>query len=630
MIDQTDTSNVDIDQDEMKQAAITLLNTEVTTWEDATCFVTERVAFRMRELIKTLRKNVWGIFNTPKDPVTGRDLIWVPLTESVVDSVVKAIDLDTKDINFRAKKAEALGLTSIVRSATKDYLDEIYFGEYLDEMERNLATDGTAVWKTWEEPYNDGSGKRLMIKPVDLLNFYIDPTARSIQETNAVIERALMTKEEIKSMTDWMDTEDVATSANLSPNDPNFSTGYNNPAKMAEVYERWGLMPKWFITGKKSDKKSGEQVEGRIVVSNLPRGARVHLIEQNTDKKRLKPYEEAWYRRVPGRWYGRGVAESVLMLQVWLNAIVNIRINRSYVSQLGIFKIRKGSGITPQMISRLAVNGAIMVKDPDDLTQLVIEEASQASYTDEDVIKGWAERVTSTFEVVTGEQMPSSTPATNAVLQARSANSQFVFVKKGVGMFLQRWLKRHVLPVIMKSLTPDKVVRITGEIEELRELDLRIANELLYQELSEMNDAGEMINLETVERERQKILDRLASFGKDRYVKLWEKVDVTQYDVQVYVTNEEIDKGVLVQNLVSVLQTIPNIPAAGVDPVVVLRTIFDQMGLDSTQLKSKPNFGIQQPQTMGGQMPAGAAQQMAQGAIGSMNEQSTVTQANTI
>ena len=121
-----------------------------------------------------------------------------------------------------------------------------------------------------------------------------------------------------------------------------------------------------------------EEIDLHIVVSGIEAGnSRVHLIETYDG---LKPYEECWYAKIPGRWHGKGVTEKLMMLQLWINTIVNIRINRSYVQQLGLFTIRRGSGVTPAMISRLGVNGAVVVNSQDDIKQMVMQEASMASF----------------------------------------------------------------------------------------------------------------------------------------------------------------------------------------------------------------------------------------------------------
>jgi len=104
-----------------------------------------------------------------------------------------------------------------------------------------------------------------------------------------------------------------------------------------------------------------------------------------------------------------------MFLQVYQNMIVNMRIVRSTVTQLGLFKIRKGSGVTPEMMKRLAVNGALPVENMQDVEQFVMQEASSASYKDEEVSQTWAERATGAFETVTGEQLPTTTTAIVAI-----------------------------------------------------------------------------------------------------------------------------------------------------------------------------------------------------------------------
>lgn len=592
----------------IEQEALSLIKQEKTAWETATAFVTEKVAFNMRNLIRQLRKNYWGIFDYPNDPQTGRKKIWIPLTESLCESVIKNIDLDTKDINFRAKKPKSIGLVSLIRNIVKNYLDETYFGEDLDIAERQIAIDGTIVWKLSEE-YDPILKKKIAKRRlVDLLNFYIDPVASSIQETESIIERAVISIDEFKSMKEWINKEEITGSTQINKNDETLTTNDTSNVKMVEIFERWGKMPKYLITNNPKDE---ELIEGQIVASGTNGKWVLHYIAEN--KKELKPYEECWYTRVPGRWYGKGIAEKVLMLQLWINTIVNIRINRSYLSQLGIFKIKQGSGITPQMLSKLPANGAIVVNNIDDIQQFVMQEASQASYKDEDIIQNWAERLTSAFEIVTGETLPASMPATNASIQSRSAQSSFVLVKEGIGMFLQRYIKRHLLPLLTKQIKKDEIIRMTGELDELRAFDERIVDEMLYNRLEEINNNGGYIDPQQIELERQRALDKLTKMGKDRYVNLLQNIDFTEYDTQVYITNEEIDKGVLTQNLISMLNIVPEYK----DQIV--RQIFDIMGLDSNQFKQSQMMQPQgQPSEIAQKITGASSQSPSQSFMQSM------------
>ena len=571
----------------IEQEAITLVKNEKGQWQTATAFVTEKVAFQMRNLIRQLRKNYWGIFDSPIDPTTGRKKIWVPLTESLVESVVKNIDLDTKDITFRAKRPGVSGLVSLVRSVAKNELDYIGFGESLDELERMIAIDGTAVWKTLE--YYDETRKKVCVKivPVDLLNFYIDPTAHSIQETDSVIERAILTIDEIKDMDGWINT-DVDGVTNLDRGDGEVGYGHqqSTSVKAREVFERWGKMSKFLITGKESDRK--EIIEGRIVVSSAGSDWVVHLIEKTS---KPKPYEEAWYTRVPGRWYGKGVAEKVMMLQLWINTIVNIRINRSYVTQLGIFKIRQGSGITPQSISRLAANGAITVQTMQDIEQIAMQDASPASYRDEDNSMSWARQVTGAFEAVTGETMPASTTATIGAIQNRNATSQFSLIKEGIGMFLQRWMKNHAMPIMLSSLKRKDVVRYYPD--RLQDYDQQIISQEMYEQIEKIDKEGGFIDPIQAQTEMQRAMQKLQSGGEERFIEVDDVPNIMDYDVAVQITNEDYDTGVMVQNLITALQAAPEYKQP------ILEEIFDKMGIGP--FKAPPQIPQMTPPTGAGQ-----------------------------
>lgn len=540
--------------------------------QDQSVFVTDKVAFMMRNLIKLLRKNYWGIFDEPNDPITGRKKIWIPVTESTVEGVVKNIDIDAKDINFRAKKSSAVALTGLVRSAVKRHLDDMFFGELLDETERQMCIDGTAVWKTIEKKDEDGKYS-FEVYQVDLLNFAIDATSKNIQEASGVVERALITKEEFDEMDVSFNKEEVELTRIASPNDVDLDVSNQSNVDMVEMFEYWGLIPERLIDGKEKNKKL---VNGRILCSGKKKFI-VHEIEKL--KGEYKPYEEVRYNKIAGRWYGKGPAEKIMMLQTWMNTIVNIRINRSYVSQLGLFKIRKGSGITAQQLSKLGENGAIELTNLADLEQLVMQEASQASYKDEDNILSWVERVTNSFQIVTGEQLPASTPATTAVIQNRNAQSAFTMVKEELGMFLQRWMTRHVLPIIKKNLTKDEIIQLTDSPEELRAIDDKIINGLAVKELRKIKESGKLVNEQQVLNAIDTARQKFEQMGDQRFFKIIEDLELTEYDTTVTITNEDIDKAVAVTNLISMLQTTAQLPQLGIDPADVARQIFDLMGL---------------------------------------------------
>lgn len=586
---------------EAEAKCIAIVDQERVNWEDAVVFINPKVGFRMRELIRIFRKNYWGVFDEPIDKNTNREKVWIHLAQSIVETWVKNGDLDLKDINFIARHHNGYEIVDLTRFAVRDYLDRQYFGETLDSDERQLCIDGTIVWKTWED---NSSGKPVMRrKSIDLLNFYIDPTEENIQQAYRVTERSIALPSQIEGMTGWKNTSGLEDSGSQtlsrvdSSRRSNFGT--RTTGNYIDVWEMWGKIPRWLVEDVKSNTPEGrEEIDGHIVVSGLESGGgpRVHLVEPNTRKDKfgdtLKPYEECRCAKANGRWYGIGPIERILALQEYLNTIVNIRITRSYVSQLGLFKIKKGKGITAQMLSRLAVNGGIQVQDMDDIEPFEMQDASDASYKDEEIIKYWAQQVSSAYPISAGDTMPASTSATVGAISANAAKTAYTMFKEGVGSFLERWIDRHALPIIAKTVKVGDVFRIMTDEESFKALSQSIA---VNEAIEEMNRSGIIPTdaelLAEIERFQADLLKKPTMF-----MTAIREIITSEVDAKVIVSNEEIDTAVTVNNLIQMLQIAPQYQ----DDIV--KQVYDLLGL------GQPKKAPTQPQQPGmpGQQPPGA------------------------
>lgn len=582
-------------QEEIDAEAILLVDGERQNWEDAVCWVTDKVGFKMRDLIRTVRKNYWGVFDSPTDTRTNREKIWVGLTMSTVEDIVKNIDLDAKDVNFKARYPDGEHITEIVRGLAQEKMDKMMFGELLDADERTLGIDGTFVWKTWKE------GKHLRRESVDLLNFYIDPQAKSIQEALRVTERCVTTPKAIAGMSGWRNRDVQKGSVSLNSNDGDVGAmmNQNKTVEEVDVWEMWGLIPEYLVTGKKSDTS---MIEGHIVVSGLQSGVlNVHLIERNNTKdyngKIVKPYEECRYATIQGRWYGVGPAERLLALQEYLNTVVNIRINRSYVSQLGLFKIRKGQGITPAMLSKLPSNGAISVNQMDDIEQFQIQGPDATSYKDEEVIRSWAQRITQSYDVTAGETLPASATATSTAISNANAKSGFSMPKDAIGFFVERWIDRHALPIWAQSISVGDIVRISGDA--LDEVIEKVVAAKAVMVMEEMSKEYLVPSREAFDEANKQAADILKKKGS-MFIELVQEIIAKNVETRVYMTNEKLDVPVTVQNLLTLLQVAPEYK----DDTV--KEIYDLLGL------RRPSNKQQNPEQMGSALksPMESAQQL--------------------
>ena len=575
---------------EAEKEVIRIIKEEKSEWEDGIVWVTDKVYYKMSGVIQRSRKNYLGKFDDEIDPVTGKKKISIPFTEDMVESVVKNVNLNSVDINVNATNPNGHSSASIIRYLVSHFMRKGYFGETINEMIRQFCIDGTVVSKMMKN--YDKRIKRQAVKTniVDLTNIFIDPSEKNIQEAGAVIERNVLRLSEVKDYP-WENKEHIKGFTNIGKLN-NLSDITKTQVPYVEVFERWGELPKWCVT---SDRKDTEWIPTMAIVSNIDSRPVVHKIIEN--KKGIKPYEEVRFRNVFGRWHGRGIGEILDRLQSYINEIVNLRMNKGRISQIGLFKYRKGSGITQQMLSSLIAGGGIPVTRMDDIQELNISDIKASSYRDEMNIYLWGQRVTGAFDIGRGESLPASMPATTAVLQERGMRSGMDLIQENLGMFLSRMFERHLIPLILETIKDEEIVAIVGSPKELKEIDENYLNNLSNKEtIKFFLENGYFPDPNFIEDFKSLFRENFDKLKRTRYLKINKKMlESWEYEIRVDVTGEAFNKAVMVQQLNSLLMGYSRIPGANLDVDAIMKEALDLMGLGGARFISKPEDRPQVP-----------------------------------
>lgn len=542
-------------QEEAQRMLIGLVEEEVTTHELGQLWITDKVGINWREMIKQCRKNYWGVHDKPLDPVTKKEKLWIPLTRLLCDSVRVAVNRGPKDVRFRSKKARQYDMTQIARGFVRNWMSKTYFNHTLDQTTTTIVIDGTDVWKTYFD------GEKIIRKDVDLLNVYIDPSSDSIQDAYRFTERALFTKQEMAAMDDWINTSDFAVDVNLEREDNNAT---RRTGAYGDVYESWGKFPANLIyaaMGQDYDDEDESEIDAQVVISGLNTGTTLfHYAAENTNKDKngniIKPYEECWYLKIPGCWYGLGIAYTVMPIQTWINTIINLRINKNTIAQLGLLKIRRGAGVSQHMLTQLIANGVIELNDPvGDLDQLRIDESGQSSYEDEKVAKQWAQEVSKVFDINLGD-LPASTSATGAAIQSQQANSAATLTAESIEHFIQRWMDRHFLVHIPEMVKAEGYATIFREFDDIKRIRERVISNIAMERLEEMMVVGQYPTEENLLQELQRAQRQLEEDG-DLFIEVMDEILAESLDTEVFMTNAEIDVGVTVRNLLELRNGMP-------------------------------------------------------------------------
>jgi len=585
------------DNSELEQKIISFIK-DFKANQHGLSFITENVAFDMKQLVRKNRQNYWGVFDEQTDPTTGRKKVWTPLTRFVVDTTDKNTHIDEKEIAFRAKDPEKQELTRIVRGYGQNQMRKMEMGTKMNELRKQKFIDGTSIVRI-NKAIKNNDGITVEMKRVDRLNFDIDVTVDSIKTAPAVGERDLMTPFEVGNQKDWINTEEVEGRENLSRND-DMQTNTTTKEKLVEVYRFEGLAPVWFITGE-IDEENTDMIPQRIIVSNLNDDAKVHLVE----KLEKKTYIENWAEKIPGRWDGYSPAERVAMMQIYQNQVLNTRIIKNGVASLGLFKIKKGAGITPQAIGKLAGNGAIKVNQMDDIEQWQMAESGASSYNDEEIATKWAQRDTNSFDAATGEEGRVTT-ATEAAITAKSAGSSFEQVAGEEANFWERVFNEQILPIWGKCIKKGDIVRLTLDGEELRAYDMELAE---IASVSYMDDLGkegiQFVDINELEEVKMKALEDLEKGNTDRYEEALNDINLSDYDVEVVVKAQRFDRNLVAQGLMNLGQ---------MDPRLMEQVIPQLNNLWGINLKI-PKALPQQPEMQGQQQSQSDLQAQLTGAL---------------
>jgi hypothetical protein len=558
----------------------------VTKYSEGTCWITRNKAINLRALWDIIRENYFGVFNKTKDRFN-QDKVFYPLTETLTWENVKNIDVDTKDVNTRALHPDGLKEVIPCRYILKDWMYHNSFGEILNRWLMYFTLDGHLITKTITGIDEEGK-KYVETRFVDLRNCFYDPHCEDIHKT-PFIERSVQDLDDVKSNfkdKGWINLHKISGRKDI-PKLHDEQKNQEGGVPEVELYEYSGKIKKSWVTGKDAD--DDEWVNGRMWASNLTDVAHMHKIIQTDD---ISPYEDVAFEDAPNRHVGRGVGEKVLFLQIYLNTLYNVRRMNNLVMMNQLFKFKNGSGITAESISNLVAGGAIGLNDMGDFERVDTSNINfNDSINEENNLVGVANRVTSNQEASSGEKLPASTPATNAIIQNQAVKTSQQLRQERFGLFLSRLFRRQVLPRLIEIYKEKGVIRIEDD-KKSSDVKKSIADYYLTKNVEDAKAEGKEVNpIEMLEKIKNE-LDR----REEIFIEL-KKIDPKNIDIEFYVTDESFDKNTILQNLQQVLV---NYKQFAQDPNSqnILREILDVLGLDAESLLPEINSPVQQQMGM--------------------------------
>ncbi len=517
----------------------------------------ERSSQVIRDKLLKAYRNYFGVFTKPKTNWTKRKKTFIPMTKWFVNSVAGQVFVGPKAVGVLPVEEQDVKRARVWQELIRFQLERLSFEEKMMDIVQNLSLLGTVVVNiSW-----DLSGKQEIPNfiQIPLLNCYIDPTADSIQSAPSFIVKYLIPKQEaikvkhLKGVKDFAGVKVVDSRHSDITAANTFILGQSQQVEHEEemiwVWQRWGPIPlSWLGELKKGEED--KKVEGVIwAVGRSQSDFKVLSIKRNPYKHGMRPFVEAWYRKLPGRWYGIGVGEDLEDLQEYLNRIVNQRIDNAEIVQHKMFLYRKGSGIDPRMFIAKP-GGAIPVNDVEkDVKALEYTDIRKSSYNDEANILSLAQQVTNAFDIIRGGGTAGT--ATEAIIQERGAGGAFSHIRRYINGFLTR-LVDQMLKLDQQFLTQEFVVRVIGNKDELQEID-------------------DVLDMPVGQRVQEKF----------RFIKVKNAEEIKgNFDVRVDIDNSApINKAVLINFILRSIELAKGDPESQINRQELYKELFELQGM---------------------------------------------------
>ncbi|MEK9207462.1 MAG: hypothetical protein AAB922_03205 [Patescibacteria group bacterium] len=471
----------------------------------------------------------------------------------------KATDLDTKDLRVESENRIKAWLFS---RELKVWTRTHGVGKLLNQIVTKLPIYGSVVVKA--------VNKKAYL--VDLKNLINDQSVENLENSDVIEKHEYTPDELLRQPWDKQAIKEVI-ALHAQAKDPYIT-----------VYESYVWVPESDIY---------EKGDPDTFVRYLCIAAGLHLeINENKNRKEFRfvklyskdnptfPYREVHWDRISGRWLGRGIVEKLFDVQERVNEIVNRLAKVEHWASKQVFQTR--DVIVQKNLLTDAFDGDI-IKVQSEITKIGVEDRNAPNMRED--LKYWlqqADKLAFSYEIATGENLPSGTPYRLGFIQQQAVSSYFDLKREEIGLFLRELIIDLIIPEFKKDKKKVHRMIVGGSEEEMVMLRNVLADALLREQvwrlIGRINTVEELEAV--VQQTKQQIGTKVSLEIPDAYYEnLQETVDIN-------ITNEQVDSNAKITTLTTAMQTLGANPGILQNPI--LRRIFgralDAAGENSSEL----------------------------------------------
>jgi hypothetical protein len=573
------------------------INREIEDFKTKQITIVPGFYFNQYETIEKIYFYYNSKYQTGEVDSDGDKKYFYNITKNPCKVFSKAIDFDTKNIRLLTTGGGDPIKTWFMERDLKYWMRDKQFGKILNRLFRELPIFGSAVLKIIDgKPYF-----------VDLRNFVVQQSQDTLRGMNYIIEVHNFTPVQFRKVAKKMGWGEDKVNETLTKYYEMKDTSH------IRVYERYGEV-----------EDEGDYSYRRVFIADVGVDEYDQRGNLQTEKQGVmlsseewdgNPYWEFHAEKMPGRWLGIGVVESLFEPQVSENERVNLQSKTAYWSSLRLFFSRDAN-----MAGNLATekrNGDVIIGE-DPITQIDMSDRNLSFFND--LHERWMknrDELTFSYDVVQGERLPAGTPLGSAQIATTQTLSYFEQIQEDIALDLKELLYKVIIPSFEKESTSEHTLRIIGaDLDNYIEL---VKNDLVLKEVIRLAVNGKFPNnadKQTIEIAVEE------NIKKDKELQLTVPrgyYDDVEYDVDIDITGESTDTRVKYATIFALLQAVTADPTLTSDPSKrkMLFALAEQGGVNPYELfdvqKKEMNEMMPQNIRAGGGVSAPAVSQPLQG-----------------
>jgi hypothetical protein len=524
------------------------INQEKQSFEDKHIQIVPNLLFNQKDTIEQIYFHYLSTFKDGEIDDEGDKKYFYNIVRNPCKVYSKSIDFDTKNVRLLTSASGDSLKTWFLEREFKFWMKDKQFGKVLNRVFLELPIFGSVVLKVIK-------GK---IHFVDLRNFIVEQSADSLKTANYIIEKHPYTVMEFRKVAKEMGWKKAKVDEAIK------LFRQMKDIRHIMVYERYGEVE--VSQGNWEYRRVyladvGVSEEDEQTANNPPYKG----VELDSDKVTEIPYWEYHLEKIPGRWLGIGVVETLYEPQVRENELANVESKATYWRGWVGFQ-SPDPGVAGKNLATEVPFGAVLDSSEGNTTQIDVSDRNLGYFGEQ--TEKWM-RIRSelvlNYDAVQGKRPPASTPLGQTQINLSQTLSYFEQVQETIAMDIKEMIYKVILPQFEKDTTQEHTLRIIG-----RDLDAFIAmirDTLVLEEIVKQfakgniptNYDAKVIGI-VIENGLKKNGELLKDIPKNFYKGL-------KYDIDIDITGESVDTRVKSATKFAILQAITADPTMTQDPM---------------------------------------------------------------